>query len=293
MVKLDMKIRREAKSVRQEYNKAKPLKPFFMNLCERRLVGANKLKILYILLTCLVLITVSAVIAQGAPTFPIPRIQIGVEPADSPTEVAQSMQILILLTVISLAPAILIMTTSFIRIVIVLSFTRTAIGTNQTPPNQVMIGLALFLTIFTMMPTWSKVNTETLQPFLNGKINQETAFVRGMGPIREFMFKQTRTKDLKLFIQTAHLTRPKNYEEIPSQVLIPAFIISELKTAFQIGFLIFIPFLVIDMIVASTLMSMGMMMLPPTMVALPFKILLFVMVDGWHLITRSLLLSFK
>jgi len=257
------------------------------------MVKVDKLKILYILLTCLFLITVSAVIAQGAPTFPIPRIQVGVEPANTPTEVAQSLQILLLLTVISLAPAILIMTTSFIRIVIVLSFTRTAIGTNQTPPNQVMIGLALFLTIFTMMPTWSKVNTETIQPYLNGKITQETAFVHGMGPIREFMFKQTRTKDLKLFIQAAHLNRPKNYEEIPSQVLIPAFIISELKTAFQIGFLIFIPFLVIDMIVASTLMSMGMMMLPPTMVALPFKILLFVMVDGWHLIARSLLLSFK
>lgn len=164
MVKLDMEIGQKAIGKRHEYSEASSPKPFFMNLCERRLVGANKLKFLYILLTCIVLITVSTVIAQGAPTFPIPRIQIGVEPADSPTEVAQSLQILILLTVISLAPAILIMTTSFIRIVIVLSFTRTAIGTNQTPPNQVMIGLALFLTIFTMMPTWSKVNTETLQP---------------------------------------------------------------------------------------------------------------------------------
>ncbi len=253
----------------------------------------NKLKIFYILLIFTTLILTVSVMAQGAATFPIPRIQVGVEPADSPTEIAQSLQILILLTVISLAPAILIMTTSFIRIVIVLSFTRTAIGTNQMPPNQVMIGLALFLTIFIMMPTWSKVNTETLQPFLKGEITQETAFVRGMGPIREFMFKQTRTKDLKLFIQAARLKRPKNNDEIPSQVLIPAFIISELKTAFQIGFLIFVPFLVIDMIVASTLMSMGMMMLPPMMVALPFKLLLFVMVDGWHLITRSLLLSFN
>lgn len=252
----------------------------------------NRIKILYILLICAALLFITTGVTHGAATFPIPRIQVGVEPANTPTEVAESLQILILLTVISLAPAILIMTTSFIRIVIVLSFTRTAIGTNQMPPNQVMIGLALFLTVFIMMPTWSKVNTETLQPFLRGEISQETAFVRGMGPIREFMFKQTRTKDLKLFVQAARLKRPKNNEEIPSQVLIPAFIISELKTAFQIGFLIFVPFLVIDMIVASTLMSMGMMMLPPMMVALPFKLLLFVMVDGWHLITRSLLSSF-
>ncbi len=293
MVKLNMKIKQKARDMRYEHSKAEPSKPIFINLSDLRFMGANKLKNLYILFTCIALILAVAGIAQAAATFPIPRVQIGVEPADTPTEIAQSLQILILLTVISLAPAILIMTTSFIRIVIVLSFTRTAIGTNQTPPNQVMIGLALFLTVFIMMPTWSKVNTETLQPFLQGKITQETAFVRGMEPIREFMFKQTRTKDLKLFIQAARLNRPKNYQEIPSQVLIPAFIISELKTAFQIGFLIFIPFLVIDMIVASTLMSMGMMMLPPMMVALPFKILLFVMVDGWHLITRSLLLSFK
>ncbi len=229
----------------------------------------------------------------AAPTFPIPRIQIGVDPANSPTEIAQSLQILILLTVLSLAPAILIMTTSFVRIIIVLSFTRTAIGTNQMPPSQVMVGLALFLTFFTMAPTWTKVNDEALQPFLKNKLTQEQAFTRGMEPIRQFMLKQTRTKDLKLFIQAARLPRPKNYEEIPSQVLIPAFIISELKTAFQIGFMIFIPFLVIDMIIASTLMSMGMMMLPPVMISLPFKILLFVMVDGWHLVVRSLVLSFR
>ncbi|NLY74775.1 MAG: flagellar type III secretion system pore protein FliP [Firmicutes bacterium] len=255
-------------------------------------------KLCYIFLTSAILLVVLAGGAvqgavQNAATFPIPRIQVGVEPADTPTEIAQSLQILILLTVISLAPAILIMTTSFVRIVIILSFTRSAIGTNQMPPNQVLIGLALFLTVFIMLPTWSRVNTETLQPFLNGELTQEAAFTRGMAPIREFMFKQTRTKDLKLFIQAARLNRPNSYEEIPTQVLIPAFIISELKTAFQIGFLIYVPFLVIDMIVASTLMSMGMMMLPPMMVALPFKILLFVMVDGWHLITRSVLASFK
>jgi flagellar biosynthetic protein FliP len=293
MVRFNMKIRQKTTDMRREYSQVKSIKPVFMRLFDPRSVGADKLRIVFILFACIVLILVVMGTAQAAATFPIPRIQVGVEPADTPTEIAQSLQILILLTVISLAPAILIMTTSFIRIVIVLSFTRTAIGTNQMPPNQVLIGLTLFLTVFIMLPTWSKVNTETFQPFLKGEITQETAFVRAMQPIREFMFKQTRTKDLKLFIQAARLERPKNHDEIPSQVLIPAFIISELKTAFQIGFLIFVPFLVIDMIVASTLMSMGMMMLPPMMVALPFKILLFVMVDGWHLITRSLLLSFK
>lgn len=297
MIKFNMEDRHGTTSAACEFGRAKPKKPVFMNLHNLRFVSAKNLKILSVLFTCIVLMTFVGDIAQGAiaqrgATFPIPRIQVGVEPANTPTEIAQSLQILILLTVISLAPAILIMTTSFVRIVIVLSFVRSAIGTNQSPPNQVLIGLALFLTFFIMMPTWSKVNTETLQPFLRGEITQETAFVRGMGPIRDFMFKQTRTKDLKLFIQAARLNRPKNNDEIPTQVLIPAFIISELKTAFQLGFLIFVPFLVIDMIVASTLMSMGMMMLPPMMVALPFKILLFVMVDGWHLITRSLLSSF-
>jgi flagellar biosynthesis protein FliP len=251
-------------------------------------------KICRVLFFCVFLFVIGSQISWGAaPIFPIPRIQVGVDPAKSPAEVAQSIQILILLTVLSLAPAILIMTTSFVRIVIVLSFTKTAIGTNQMPPNQVMIGLALFLTFFIMSPVWTKVNDEAWQPFLKGKLTQEVAFTKGMEPIRQFMFKQTRNKDLMLFIQASHMTRPKNYQEIPTQVLIPAFIISELKTAFQIGFMIFIPFLVIDMIVASTLMSMGMMMLPPIMISLPFKILLFVMVDGWHLVVRSLILSFK
>lgn len=231
--------------------------------------------------------------AWGAPqTFPIPDIRIGVDAAQTPQEVAQSLQLLIILTVLSLAPGILIMTTSFTRLVIVLSFTRSAIGTNQMPPSQIMIGLALFLTFFTMAPTWSQVNDKALQPFLNGEISQEEAFTRASEPIRDFMYRQTRTQDLRLFIQAGNIPYPANRNEIPTQVLIPAFIISELKTAFQLGFMIFIPFLVIDMIVASTLMSMGMMMLPPVMVSLPFKILLFVMVDGWHLVVRSLISSF-
>ncbi len=236
----------------------------------------------------------SVVPAMGATTaVPIPRLEFGLDTADNPEETAQSLQILLILTILSLAPAILIMTTSFIRIVIVLSFARTAIGTNQMPPNQVMIGLALFLTYFTMAPTWTVINDQALQPYLSGRISQEAALERGAQPLRQFMFKQTRTKDLKLFVQAAHLSQPDNQDQIPTKVLIPAFIISELKTAFQMGFMIFIPFLVIDMIVSSTLMSMGMMMLPPVMISLPFKILLFVMVDGWHLLARSLILSFR
>ena len=160
-------------------------------------------------------------------------------------------------------------------------------------PNQVMVGLALFLTLFTMWSTWTKVNDTALQPYLQGKMTQEEAFTKGLEPIRDFMYKQTRPKDLKLFIGAAHLKRPGKLQDIPTQVLIPAFVLSELKTAFTIGFMIFIPFMVIDMIVASTLMSMGMMMLPPVMISLPFKILLFIMVDGWHLIVRSLIMSFR
>ncbi|HOP75147.1 MAG TPA: flagellar type III secretion system pore protein FliP [Bacillota bacterium] len=249
-------------------------------------------KMIYTGLLVLMLLGAFSGISWAAPAMPIPQIQIGVGEAQGPAEVAQSLQLLIILTVLSLAPAILIMTTSFIRIVIVLSFTRTALGTNQMPPNQVMIGLALFLTFFTMAPTWAKVNDTALQPFLKGEIAQEAAFNQAMAPIRDFMFKQTRTKDLQLFIKASKIKRPANKDEIPTQVVIPAFIISELKTAFQIGFMIFIPFLIIDMIVASTLMSMGMMMLPPSLISLPFKILLFVMVDGWHLVVRSLITSF-
>lgn len=260
-----------------------------------RKVTPNYPRFRFFILLCgvILLFGVGTTISAAPEFFPIPRIQIGVNPAQSPTEVAQSLQILLLLTVITLAPAIMIMTTSFIRIIIVLSFTRTAIGTNQMPPNQVMVGLALFLTVFVMWQPWSKVNDTALQPYLQGKLTQEAAFTKAMEPIRDFMYKQTRPKDLKLFIGAARLKRPEKPQDIPTQVLIPAFVLSELKTAFTIGFMIFIPFLVIDMIVASTLMSMGMMMLPPIMISLPFKILLFIMVDGWHLVVRSLILSFR
>jgi len=230
----------------------------------------------------------------AAPFLPLPQIQVGVnESAGTPQQTAASLQILFLLTILSLAPAVLIMMTSFTRIIVVLSFLRSALSTQQMPPNQVLIGLALFLTFFTMAPTWNQVNEKAWQPYLAGKIKQEVALEKALEPIRAFMFKQTREKDLALFVYLSEIKRPSNPEEVPTYVLIPSFIISELKTAFQIGFMIFIPFLVIDIIVASTLMAMGMMMLPPVMISLPMKIMLFILVDGWHLIVRSLVLSFN
>lgn len=229
--------------------------------------------------------------ANAAPLFP--TISFGVTEATEPQEVELSLQVLFLLTILSLAPSILIMMTSFTRVVIVLSFVRNALATQQIPPNQVLIGLALFMTFFIMAPTWQTINEQALQPYLAGQLDAETALAQAMVPIREFMFKQTREKDLELFVSMARTTRPTTIDDVATTTLIPAFIISELKTAFQLGFMIFIPFMVIDMIVASTLMSMGMLMLPPVMISLPFKILLFVMVDGWHLITRSLLTGFQ
>ncbi|MGE5576271.1 MAG: flagellar type III secretion system pore protein FliP [Syntrophothermus sp.] len=237
------------------------------------------------------LIVVMSLGAEAAPVT-LPRINLGVDASGRPQDVAISLQVLFLLTILSLAPSILIMTTSFTRIIVVLGFVRNALATQQLPPNQVLVGLALFLTFFVMAPTWQEVNDQALQPYLAGKIDQTQAFQRAIKPVRSFMLKQTREKDLELFVQMARLPRPHNADEVPIHVVIPAFIISELKTAFQIGFMIFIPFIVIDMIVASTLMSMGMLMLPPVMISLPFKILLFVMVDGWYLVVRSLMLSF-
>ncbi|RTQ95219.1 flagellar type III secretion system pore protein FliP [Lysinibacillus telephonicus] len=209
-----------------------------------------------------------------------------------PTNVSTSVKLLLVLTVLSLAPSILILMTSFARIVIVLSFTRTALATSTIPPNQVIIGLALFLTFFIMAPTFQEVNEQALQPLFNEEIGIEEAYDRATTPFKEFMSKHTRQKDLELFINYNQAERPQSVEEIPLSILVPAFVLSELKTAFQIGFMIFIPFLVIDMVVASVLMSMGMMMLPPVMISLPFKILLFILVDGWYLVIKSLLQSF-
>ncbi len=208
------------------------------------------------------------------------------------TNIATSVKLLLLLTVLSLAPAILILMTSFTRIIIVLSFVRTALATQQMPPNQVLVGLALFLTFFIMAPTFQEVNEVALSPLFSDEITLEEAYDEASIPLKEFMTKHTRQKDLALFLKYNGADRPESIEEIPLTMLVPAFALSEIKTAFQMGFMIFIPFLVIDMIVASVLMSMGMMMLPPVMISLPFKILLFVLVDGWHLIIKSLLQSF-
>lgn len=209
-----------------------------------------------------------------------------------PSNVATSVKLLILLTILSLAPSILILMTAFTRIVIVLSFTRTALATQQMPPNQVIIGLALFLTFFIMAPVFSEVNETALQPLFDEEIGLEEAYDRASLPFKAFMSKHTRQKDLELFITYNQAESPASVEDIPLTMLVPAFALSEIKTAFQMGFMIFIPFLVIDMVVASTLMAMGMMMLPPVMVSLPFKILLFILVDGWYLIMKSLLQSF-
>lgn len=223
----------------------------------------------------------------------VPKLNIGIEAAKGPQDVSVSLQILLILTILSLAPAMLIMVTSFTRIVIVMSFTRSALSAQQIPPNSVLIGLALFLTFFTMAPIWNNINQSALQPYMHGQIGFQQALDRASVPVRDFMFAQVREKDIALFVDLARMKKPATEADVPTYVLVPAFLISELRTAFSIGFLIFVPFLIIDMVVAVTLMSMGMMMLPPVMISLPFKILLFVLVDGWHLIVQSLALSFK
>ncbi len=225
-------------------------------------------------------------------TVPLPKIGIDIGTADSPEDVSVTLQLLLLLTVLSLAPSILIMTTSYLRIIIVFQFLKNAMGTMQMPPNQLLAGIALFLTFFVMGPTWNKVNTDALQPYLEGQISMEEAYDKGITPLREFMFKHTRTEDMELFMSFMEVDKPQTREDLPTYVLIPAFVLSELRAGFIIGFFLFIPFLMIDMIVSSILMSMGMMMLPPMMVSLPFKILLFVLVDGWNLIVGSIVRSF-
>lgn len=204
-----------------------------------------------------------------------------------------SLVIVFMITIISLAPAILVMTTSFTRIIVVLGFLRQAMATQQTPPNQILIGLSLILTFFIMTPTYKQINENALQPFLNGTIEDGEALQEALKPMREFMFRQTRPKDIALFLRIAELPRPQTRDDVPTNVLVPAFILSELTTAFMIGFIIYIPFLIIDMVVASTLMAMGMMMLPPIFVSLPFKIIMFVLADGWYLLFDTLTRSFK
>ncbi|HHY14250.1 MAG TPA: flagellar type III secretion system pore protein FliP [Thermoanaerobacterales bacterium] len=250
----------------------------------------KKYKFLILIIICFSLIVIQNTKVQAVP---LPNVNIDIGTSEEPENIVTSIQILLLLTILSIAPAILITMTSFTRITIVLSFMRNALATQQTPPNQVLISLALFLTLFIMLPVFTQINEQAIQPYLAGEISQEDALDSALGPLRDFMLKQTREKDLALFLNHANIGAVESYDNIPTSVLIPSFIISELKTAFQIGFVLFIPFLVIDMIVASTLMAMGMIMLPPVMISLPFKLLLFIMVDGWNLLMGSIILSFK
>jgi flagellar biosynthetic protein FliP len=243
-------------------------------------------------LTALVLMALLACPALSL-AAQLPTISLGVTEASSPQQVSTTLQVLFLLTILSLAPAILLRTTAFIRVVIVLSFIRQAMGTMQMPPNQVVIGLALFLTFFIMSPVIQQINDTALQPYLKQEIAQEQGLELALKPMRQFMFSQVKEGDLALLLEISGQQTPDNTDDVPTMTLIPAFMLSELSRAFQIGFIIFIPFLVIDMVVASVLMSMGMMMLPPVIISLPFKLLLFVLVDGWSLVIGSLVQSFQ
>jgi flagellar biosynthetic protein FliP len=243
------------------------------------------------LATLLILLTAAPTFGQ-VPTVSTPYFTLGTASGEDPARGSAVLQIFLLMTVLSLAPAILTMVTSFTRIVIVLSLLRRALGTMQLPSNQIVIGLALFLTVFIMAPVWQKIHQAALQPYLDQKISSQQALELAAGPLRDFMLRQTREKDLALFVDVAKLKRPQGPEDVPTSVLIPAFIISEVKTAFEIGLLLYVPFLIVDMVVAAVLLSMGMMMLPPVMVSLPFKLLLFVLADGWYLLVGSLVKSF-
>ncbi len=252
-------------------------------------------KVLIILFSLLFIVVaiITSPYVYAAQSLSLPNISLSMSGGTTePEKVSSLIQLVILLTILSLAPAILLMVTSFTRIVIVLSLLRHALGTQTMPPNQVIIGLSLFLTFFIMAPVFNRVNDEALKPYYEEQISGEQAFAKAAAPVKAFMLKQVREKDLALFVKIANEKRPAKPEDISLTTLIPAFAISELKTAFQIGFMIYLPFLVLDMVVASVLLSMGMMMLPPIMVSLPFKLLLFVLVDGWYLIVGSLVQSF-
>lgn len=228
----------------------------------------------------------------GTSGLSLPSLSLSFGNSQKPADLVSALRIVMMLTVLTLAPSILIMMTSFTRIVVVLGFLRQALGTQQTPPNQLIVGLALFLSFFVMAPTFKAISSNAIEPFLAEKIDQTMAYERAEAPIREFMFSQVREKDLELFLSLSKEAKPKNRTEVATYVLVPAFVISELKTAFQIGFMLYLPFLVLDMVVASVLMAMGMMMLPPVVISLPFKLLLFVLVDGWDLVVGSLVKSF-
>ncbi|MBX3006700.1 MAG: flagellar type III secretion system pore protein FliP [Melioribacteraceae bacterium] len=250
-------------------------------------------KIFFISILALLLIIGASHSQVSAQTIPIPKIDLNIGAAQNGQDVSVTLQILLLMTVLSLAPSIVIMTTSYLRIIIVFHFLKSALGTQQVPPSQLLAGVALFITFFIMAPTWNQVNENALKPLMDNKITVQQAYDQGIEPIREFMFKNTREEDLELFLGMAKLEKPSNRNEVPSYVLIPAFVLSELRAGFIMGFFMFIPFIMVDLIISSILMSMGMMMMPPMMISLPFKILLFILVDGWNLIVGSLVRSFQ
>ncbi len=256
-----------------------------------REVAAHKLKLLLVLTIFVFILLPGTGLAQSQQPG-IPRVVFGIDKASSPDDVVTTLQIVFLLTILTLAPSIIMMMTSFTRLIIVFHFLRQSLATQTVPSNQILVGLALFITFFVMRPVIDEINDSALQPYLRQEISQDELLNRAVKPLRMFMFKQTREKDLQLFVDMQKLDAPKTPDDIPLTTLIPAFIISELKTAFQIGFLLYLPMLLIDLVVGSILLSMGMMMLPPIMISMPFKILLFVLVDGWYLIVESLVRGF-
>lgn len=246
----------------------------------------------HILVLAIVLIGVVGIVGEASAQI-LPKVTVGVEKTDKPADAAVALEIVFLMTILTLAPSILVLMTSFTRIVVVLSFLRNAIGTQNMPPNQVVVGMALFLTAFIMMPVVNNVNDNALQPYLEEKIDYKAALKTAMSPIRNFMLRQCNEKDVALFVRASKSPQPRTVDDLPNEVILPAFVMSELKTAFTIGFIVYVPFLIIDMVVASVLLSMGMMMLPPIMISLPFKIILFVLVDGWNLVVQQVIQSFR
>jgi flagellar biosynthetic protein FliP len=258
----------------------------FLSGCEKQYKKKCNWSFIILLLLCAPMI--SSVFAQA-----LPKLTLTVADTNKPADVAVALQVLFLITILAIAPSILIMMTSFVRIIIVLSFLRRALGTQTMPPDQILVGLALFLTLFVMMPVFTDINDSAIQPYLEQKIEFKEALSKAGIPVRNFMLRQVNEKDVALFVRLSKSPLPRNVDDLPYTVIIPAFITSELKTSFIIGFILLIPFLVIDMIVASVLLSMGMMMLPPVMISMPFKIVLFVLVDGWHLIVRQIVVGFN
>ena len=258
-----------------------------------RQIQKSKRRIGLFLLLCSAAVLLSVLSAHAQTAIDLPGIRLDFDDPGTSERMSGVLEIVFLLTILSLAPAILILTTSFTRLAVVFSFMRMALGTQQAPPNQVLVGLALFLTFFIMRPVWEQIRQEALTPYQQQQISGEQFIEKAIRPIKDFMLRQTRKSDLKLFISLTQDEKPQNAESVPVSTLVPAFVISELKTAFQIGFLLYIPFIVLDMVVSSILLSMGMMMLPPVMISMPFKLMLFVLVDGWNLLILSLVKSFQ